>query len=85
MESLLGGVLLGQTRERVSLKQTRVKGHVTEDSLLITRLYWFPLHYIVELRLSGLHTEKRTKTLLVVCCCFLPLLGTGADWQSAVS
>lgn len=42
-------------------------------------------HCVVELHLSGLHREKRTKTLLVVCCGFLLLLQIWADWQRDVS
>jgi hypothetical protein len=36
-----------------------------KDSLL-THMYWFALHYIVELHLSGLLREKHTKKILVV-------------------
>jgi hypothetical protein len=67
-----------------------VKGHV-KDSLLTTRMYWSALHCIVELHLSGLHREKCTKTLLVVCYSLLPLPGTAVDlccypnWTAGVS
>ena len=62
-----------------------VKGHVMKDSLLMTGIYWSALHCIVELYLSGLHREKCIKKLLVVCCSFLLLLWTQADWQSDVN
>ena len=55
------------------------------DSLLTTRMYWSALHCVVELHLSGLHRKKCTKKLLVVCCSFLLLPQTLADWQSDVS
>ena len=32
-----------------------------KDSLLTTCMYWFTLHYTVEMHLSGLHREKCTK------------------------
>jgi hypothetical protein len=48
-------------------------------------MYWSILHCVVELHLSGLHSEKCTKTLLVVYCSLLLLLWTQADWQSDVS
>ena len=53
-----------------------------KDSLLTTHMYWSALHCIVELHLSGLHREKCTKKLLVVCCSFLLLAQTQADWQT---
>jgi hypothetical protein len=56
-----------------------------KDSSLATFMYWPALHYIIELHLSGLHREKRTKKLLVVCCSFLQLLQTLANGQSDVS
>ena len=56
-----------------------------KDSLLMTHMYWSALHCVVELHLSGLHREKCTKKLLVVCYSFLMLLQTQADWQSDVS
>ena len=48
-------------------------------------MYWSTLHCVVELHLSGLHREKGTKKLLVVCLSFLLLPWTRADWQSDVS
>ena len=62
-----------------------MKGHMMKDSLLTTHMYWSALHCVVELHLSGLHREKCTKKLLVVCCSFLLLPRTWADWQSDVS
>jgi hypothetical protein len=56
-----------------------------EDSLLTTCMYWFALHCGVELHLSGLHREKRTKKLLMVYCSLLLLPITLADWHSDVS
>jgi hypothetical protein len=47
-----------------------------KDSLLMSCMYWSVLHCVVELRLSGLHREKRTQKLLVVCLSFLLLLRT---------
>lgn len=32
-----------------------------KDSLLTTHMYWFTLHCMIELQLSGCHREKRTK------------------------
>jgi hypothetical protein len=55
------------------------------DSSLMTHRYQFASHCLVELLLLGLHTEKRTKKLLVVCYSFLQLPRTWADWQSEVS
>ena len=54
-------------------------------SLLMTHMYWSDLHCIFELHLLGLHREKCTKNLVVVCCSFLPLLWIPADRQSEVS
>jgi hypothetical protein len=51
----------------------------------MAHMYWSALQCIIELHLSELHREKPTKKLLVVCCSFLPLVQTGADWQSDVS
>jgi hypothetical protein len=62
-----------------------MKGHVMKGSSLTTCMYRSDLHCVVELHLSGLHREKRTKTLLVVCCGFLLLLQIWADWQRDVS
>ena len=45
-----------------------------KDSLLTTHLYWSTLCCIVELHLLGLHREKQTKTLLVMCCSFLQFM-----------
>jgi hypothetical protein len=56
-----------------------------KESLLTTRMYRSTLHCVLELNLSGLHREKRTKKLLVMCCSSLPLLRTQADWKSDVS
>ena len=56
-----------------------------KDSLLMPYMYWSALHCVVELHLSGLHREKRTKKLLVVYCSFLQLPQTLADWQSDIS
>jgi hypothetical protein len=53
--------------------------------LLKTCMYWSSLHCMVELYLSGLHREKCTKKLFIVCCNFLLLAQTRADWQSDVS
>ena len=36
------------------VNECHVKGHVTKDSLLTTRLYWSAFHCVVELRLSRL-------------------------------
>jgi hypothetical protein len=44
-----------------------MKGYVMKDSSLITCIYWSNLHCMVELHLSGLHREKHTKKLLVLC------------------
>jgi hypothetical protein len=43
-----------------------------KDSLLTTHAYWFALHCVVELHLSGLHREK----CLVECYSLTP-----ADWM----
>jgi hypothetical protein len=55
-----------------------------KDSLLTTHRNWSTLHCVVELHLSGHHREKCTKNLLVVCCSFLLLLWTQADWMNMV-
>jgi hypothetical protein len=52
-----------------------------KESLLTTHMYWSALHSVVELHLPGCHREKCAKKLLVVCCSFLPLLQTWADWM----
>ena len=44
-----------------------VKGHVMKESLLTICLHWSILHCLVELYLLGLHREKNTKKLLMVC------------------
>ena len=44
----------------------------------------YALHYLVELDLLGLLREISTKTLLVACWSFLPLLQTQVDWQSDI-
>ena len=54
------------------------------DSLLMTCMYWSALHRRVELYLLELHREKCTRNL-VVCCGFLPISWTQANWQSDVS
>ena len=73
------------TGERMFCQSKHMKGHVMKDSLLMTRMYWSTLHYVFELHLSGLQREKCTKNLLVVCCSFLPLPQTWADWQRVMS
>ena len=52
-------------------------GKHTKDSSLRTRA--------IELHLLGVHGEKNTKILLMMCCGFLLLPRTRADWQSDVS
>ena len=61
--------------ERTFCISKHVKGHVIKDSLLRTQMYWSTLQCIVELHLSGLHREKHTKKLVVVCCNFFLSLG----------
>ena len=68
-------------REDVQLKQTHERTHLMKDSSLTTCMYWSALHCVVELHLSGLHRKKHTKKFLVVCCSFLPLPQTPADWM----
>ena len=63
-------------RESVLLKQAHERTH--DEGLLAddTCMSWFTLHCVVELHLLGLHREKHTKQLLVVCvvsCCFCKL------------
>ena len=48
-------------------------------------MYWSSLHCLIDLHWLGLHREKHTKKLLVVCCSFLLLPRTLANWQSDVS
>jgi hypothetical protein len=55
------------------------------DSSLMICMYWSTLQCIVELHLPELHWEKHTKKLMVVCCGFVSLLRTRADWQNDVS
>lgn len=57
--------------------------HVKEHFLNWTQVKG--CYCIVELHLLGLHREKGTKNLLGVCCSFLLLLRTWADWHSGVS
>ena len=47
------------TGERMLCCSKHVKGHI--------HTYWSILHCVVELHLSGLHREKHTEKLLVVC------------------
>ena len=47
----------------------------------MTHMYWSALYCIVELYYSGLHREQWNKKHLVVCCSFLPLPQTWADWM----
>ena len=61
------------TSGRMFCLSKHMKGQVTKDTLLMTRMYWSSLHCIVELHLSGLHREKHTPKLLAVCCSFLLL------------
>ena len=61
-----------------------MKEQVMKDSSLTTHKYWSALQCLDELHLSGLHREKHTKKLLVVCCSFLLLLQTQADWMHGV-
>jgi hypothetical protein len=71
-------------RENALLKQARERTHdegfVTKDTHVLVHL---TLHSWDAL--AGLHREKCTKKLLVVCCSFLMLLQTPADWQGNVS
>jgi hypothetical protein len=53
-----------------------MKGHVIKDSSLMTCMYLFALHCVVELILFRLHRQKCIKKLLVVFCGFLLLLWT---------
>ena len=46
------------------------------ELLLMTHVYQSTLQCVVELCLLGLHREKSTKKLLVLCGSFLPLLQT---------
>jgi hypothetical protein len=48
-------------------------------------MYWSTFLCVVELHLSRLHREKHAEKLWVVCCSFLPIPRTWADWQSGVS
>lgn len=50
-----------------------------KDSSLTTHMYWSALHGIVELHLSGLHRQKRTKNL-VVCLAASEDAGWLAQW-----
>jgi hypothetical protein len=69
------------------LKQTWVKGcsakasmwkdHMVKDSLLTTRMYWFTLHCMTELHLSGLHAPKLFWWCAVASCWFFGLELTG--------
>jgi hypothetical protein len=79
-------VAKADTGERVFCQSKHVKGHVM-NSLLTTHTYSSALHCIVELHFWGLHRENcpKKKKLLVVCCSFLLLPQTQADWQSDVS
>jgi hypothetical protein len=52
-----------------------MKGHMMKASLS-TCMYWSALRRVVELHLSGLHREKRTKRL-VVCCSLCRFQGLG--------
>ena len=63
--------------ERMFCKSKHAKGHVTKDSLLATHMCWSALHCIVELHLSGLHREKRTRK---TCGGLLEFLVASADW-----
>jgi hypothetical protein len=74
---LWGNVLLKETQDR----GCSAKRHVMKDSLLTTRMCWSALHCVVELHLLGCHREKPHQKLLVVCCSFLPLPRTWADWM----
>jgi hypothetical protein len=71
-------------RKDVQLKQACERAH-DEGFFIRTHMYCSALYCVVELQLSGLHTEKSTKKLLVVYCSFLPLPQARADWQSDVS
>jgi len=42
------------TGERMFCSNKHAEGHMMKDSLLTTHMYWFALHCVVELRLSGL-------------------------------
>jgi hypothetical protein len=76
-------ILLKQASEETFLwSRRRWKGHMMRDSSIITLMCWSALLFVVELFLSGLHREKRTKKLLMVYWDFLPLPQTPADWQS---
>jgi hypothetical protein len=61
-----------------------VKGRMIKDSLLMTCIYEFTLHCVVELHLWGCHREKCTKKLLEVCCSLLLLPRIQADWMHAL-
>jgi hypothetical protein len=69
-----------QRREDVLLKQACAKTY-DEVYMLTTLMYWSTLHCMVELHLSGLHTGKHTKKLLVVYCTFLPPPQTQVYWM----
>ena len=73
---------LGWSRHKwkdVLLKQAHERTHAT------TRMHWYALHCVDEMHLWRLHRAKCTKRLLVVCCSFLQLPLTWADWHSDAS
>jgi hypothetical protein len=53
-----------------------MKRHMMKDSLLMTHMYWSALHCVVELHLLGLHAEKCTRKLVMVCYSLLLFLQT---------
>jgi hypothetical protein len=74
------------TGERMDVLLTQAcEGHVMKESLLMTTMYQFALHFIVEFLLSGLHREKHTKKLLVVGWWLLAASVVSGNWQGDVS
>ena len=49
------------TGERMFCQSKHARGHMMKDSFLTIHMYWSALHYIDELRLSGLHREIHVK------------------------
>jgi hypothetical protein len=70
------------TAERIFGYSQHVKEYVEKHLLIMTHMHWSDLYCVVELHLSGLHTEKGSKKPPVVCCRFFPQ--TLVDWQSDV-
>ena len=56
-----------------------------KESVLMTCMYWSALHAALSYICQDSIERNAPEKLLVVCCSFLLLLQTRADWQSDVS